>query len=117
MKQLKYLLLFIPSLLVSCDSLTHVEGIVLDYQTHKPLERVFILYGFDYYGDPIYVFTDSAGHFECGGKALSLTPAFLSSITGPRFPILAKKTGYKGFRKNYNGFREKPVTILLKKEE
>lgn len=119
MKQLKYLLLLIPSLFVSCEGYKHIEGTVLDNQTRKPLERVLIMYGIDYYNDynPIYVLTDSAGRFECSMRTICLIPAFLSSITGPRFPILAIKTGYKDFRKNYNGFREKPVTILLKKEE
>ena len=116
MKDLIYFFLLLPGSFELCCEKIYIEGTVIDSQTGAPLDSAMILYSVDY-GDSVFQYTDSAGRFNCY-RIINKPSLFPISYTEPQVPLLAKKKGYKDFRRYCSSYdRGKPVTIRLKRKK
>ena len=115
MKKLLCFVFLIPCLLMSCDTLMHIKGTVVDKQTRLPLDSVRILYAIDWNDDSIFAYTDSLGQFKFGRKEVLLTPHFVTYLIGPRLHFLVLRDGYKSSLKKRYGYSNRPVTIRLER--
>ncbi|MBO4561492.1 MAG: hypothetical protein J5705_05970 [Bacteroidaceae bacterium] len=129
----KIVLLLITVVIISCDCILHIQGVVVDSETQKPIQGVLVKrtdisfdtvpnllfdemvmdynkYGIDWDGGSHGKYTDNLGYFE------------FTYITGalfrtPKIPLSFEKDGYIEFKKRYKGFNEDTVIVVLKKTD
>ncbi len=106
MKAIKInILLFVVSILTSCDCLQHVQGIVIDSETLLPINNVMVI---KKEADRI-IYTDSVGNFA------------LMSMTGglfgcPKIVLSFEKYGYEETTKKYRSCCRDSVVVILKRK-
>ncbi len=92
---------------MSCDTLLHLSGTVVDSSNKLPVDSVCIYIG-NRKGNCIY--TDSLGQFD-------ITQMTVGGFLGyPGVKISLEKKGYKSLKKKYANWNAKPVVIHLSKE-
>ena len=97
-----FVLLVFALLISSCEGFNHVEGIVADSKTNLPIVGAMLIKKND------TLFTDSVGRFEVYQRTL---------FFNPKMHLTIKKSGYKTTKKSYRGWKDTPVTILMKSSD
>lgn len=107
MKKMIIIIITASIFLMSCDTLLHLSGTVIDSSNKLPVDSVCIYIG-SQKGNRIY--TDSLGQFD-------ITQMTFGGFLGyPGVKISLEKKGYKPLKKKYANWNGKPVVIHLSKE-
>jgi len=98
-------LVFIVVAFISCDCLRHVQGVVIDFETRLPIDKVMVKEN----GRDWAIHTDSLGNFE------------FTSMTGglfgcPKISLSFEKEGYNKDTKKYKSCCTDNAVVVLKKQ-
>ena len=92
-------------LFVSCESIYHVQGVILDADTKKTMDSVIISCD-----NSIWHYTDSTGYFSFTGMGGYIW------FRNNRIPLLFEKAGYKSVFRRLHRNDGKPVVIFMEKD-
>jgi len=98
------ILIFALSLLGSCRCYRQVNGVVIDYNTREPIDKVTIIDEIDR-----VIYTDSLGHFEYFSMYGKL-------FRCGKIKLSFEKEGYKKVTKKYNSCCTDNDVVVLKKQ-
>ena len=112
MKHFKlYLLIGITVFVYSCDTLQHVQGVVINYNSKAPIDSVKIT---NFYRDTTNVlpvnciYTNSNGRFDFKAMTGGL-------LWSSKLKLIIEKDGYENLIKEYRSCCSDNDTIFLKK--